>query len=409
MKLPKVSVIIPIYNAERHLRQCLDSIAGQTLREIEIICVDDGSTDTSLDILREYADKDDRFSIIRQQNQFAGMARNNGMRHAKGVYLAFFDADDFFEPDMLEKAYGQCEQDQADLCLWSADYYDTNTGLSTPFDYCLDRSLIPATIPFSARDIPDDIFQISAASPWNKLYRRSMVEKHQLLYPSTKRSEDTFFASMAMYHASRITIVDKPFVHYRQAHGGNQQSGTDLTPLDWYHVMLQLKEALQRTGGFDSVHASYLKLLIGNGYYYMSLMRSWEGFQISHEHLSRELRPEYTRLQNGLNQLPTWFSGMLRQLSTTSLPEYLFHEWKQQKAVCDTLHKQITQHEQSLQKLQQENAFLQVLAMQTMRRQYRKYRLLSHCTFGTMRLRYRRKKNELKAKLSSQLIRHQSL
>lgn len=409
MILPKVSVIIPIYNAERHLRQCLDSIAGQTLRDIEIICVDDGSTDTSLDILKEYADQDDRFSIIRQQNQFAGMARNNGMRHAKGMYLAFFDADDFFELDMLEKTYDQCEQDQADLCLWSADYYDTNTGLSTPFDYCLDRSLIPATIPFSVRDIPDDIFQISAASPWNKLYRRSMVEKHQLLYPSTKRSEDTFFASMAMYHASKITIVDKPFVHYRQAHGGNQQSGTDLTPLDCYHVMLQLKEELQNNGGFEFVYVSYLKLLIGNGHYYMFLMRSWEGFQSVYANLARELQYEQTRRPNRADKLPKWYADIFRHLTTTSQPEYLLHELKQQTAACVALNNQIAQHVQALQALQQENTILQKLLRKSMRRQYRKYRLLSHCTFGAMRRRYRRKKAELKAKLSSLPTLHQSL
>ncbi|SEH98465.1 glycosyltransferase family 2 protein [Akkermansia glycaniphila] len=404
MIFPKVSVIIPIYNAERHLRQCLDSIVEQTLHNIEIICVDDGSTDTSLDILREYADKDDRFFIIRQQNQFAGMARNNGMQHAKGTYLAFFDADDFFEPDMLEKAYDQCEQDQADLCLWSADYYDTNTGLSTPFDYCLDRALIPPTLPFSVQDMPDCIFQISAPTPWNKLYRRSMLEKHQLLYPSTKRSEDTFFASMAMYHASRITIVDKPFVHYRQAHGGNQQSGTDLTPLDWYHVMLQLKEALQSKGGFDFVYDSYLKLLIGNGHYYMFLMRSWEGFQSVYANLSRELQHEQTRRPNRAYALPKWYADIFRHLTTTSQSEYLLHELKQQTAACDALNNQIAQHVQALQTLKQENIVLQTLLRNSIRRQYRKYRLLSHCTFGAMRRRYRRKKTELKAKLASQSL-----
>ena len=113
----KVSVIIPVYNVEPYLKQCMDSVVGQTLKDIEIICVDDGSTDGSLDILREYAAEDNRIQIIEQKNAGAGAARNNGMRHATGKYLSFLDSDDFFEPRMLEKAYDLAEKDQADLSL----------------------------------------------------------------------------------------------------------------------------------------------------------------------------------------------------------------------------------------------------------------------------------------------------
>ena len=86
----KVSVIIPVYNVEPYLKQCMDSVVGQTLKDIEIICVDDGSTDNSLDILREYAAEDSRIQIIEQKNAGAGAARNNGMRYATGKYLSFF-------------------------------------------------------------------------------------------------------------------------------------------------------------------------------------------------------------------------------------------------------------------------------------------------------------------------------
>ena len=117
----KVSVIIPVYNVEPYLKQCMDSVVGQTLKEIEIICVDDGSTDGSLDILREYAAEDNRIQIIEQKNAGAGAARNNGMRHATGKYLSFLDSDDFFEPRMLEKAYDLAEKDQADFVAYKSD------------------------------------------------------------------------------------------------------------------------------------------------------------------------------------------------------------------------------------------------------------------------------------------------
>ena len=112
----KVSVIIPVYNAEEHLEQCLDSILCQTLKEIEIICVDDGSKDSSPAILAEYAKKDNRVRVIRQENGGAGKARNTGLSAAKGKYLSFLDADDFSQPEMLEKAFNNQEGSGSLVC-----------------------------------------------------------------------------------------------------------------------------------------------------------------------------------------------------------------------------------------------------------------------------------------------------
>ena len=93
--MPKISVIIPVYNVEKYLRECLDSLLNQTFKDIEIICVNDGSTDGSLNILNEYASKDSRFIIINQNNQGLSAARNNGLNVAKGDYVAFLDSDDY--------------------------------------------------------------------------------------------------------------------------------------------------------------------------------------------------------------------------------------------------------------------------------------------------------------------------
>ena len=98
---PKVSVIIPVYNVEKYLGPCLDSILGQTLNNIEVICVDDGSTDRSLDILREYEKRDARVKVLTQPNTNAGAARNKGIQQARGEYLSFLDSDDHFDPTML--------------------------------------------------------------------------------------------------------------------------------------------------------------------------------------------------------------------------------------------------------------------------------------------------------------------
>ena len=119
----KISVIIPVYNGETYLAQCLDSIIGQTLKEIEIICVNDGSKDRTQQILEKYAEKDSRIQIISQENGGAGAARNAGLRIARGEYLSILDGDDFFEPDMLEKAYKKAKESRQSF--WCLDQINT--------------------------------------------------------------------------------------------------------------------------------------------------------------------------------------------------------------------------------------------------------------------------------------------
>lgn len=120
----KVSVIVPVYNVEKYLKEAMDCIINQTLKEIEIICVDDGSTDSSLDILNKYADKDNRIIILEQENQGAGVARNTGLDIARGEYLSFLDPDDFFELTLLEEFYEKAISCDADIVVCGLNTYD---------------------------------------------------------------------------------------------------------------------------------------------------------------------------------------------------------------------------------------------------------------------------------------------
>ena len=124
----KVSVIMPIYNAHDFLAIAIDSVLAQTLKEIELICVDDGSTDTSLDMLKIYQKMDNRIRIITETNAGPGHARNNGLRRARGKYVAFLDADDFFEPTMIEKLYTLAEENDLDIAITKYDIYDNRKG-----------------------------------------------------------------------------------------------------------------------------------------------------------------------------------------------------------------------------------------------------------------------------------------
>ena len=124
----KVSVIIPVYNVQDYLRECLDSILNQTLKELELICVDDGSTDKSLEILREYEKKDNRVIVLTQHNKGAGAARNKGLEIARGEYLSFLDSDDFFATGMLEESYRKCKKENAEVCVYQVVRYNDVTG-----------------------------------------------------------------------------------------------------------------------------------------------------------------------------------------------------------------------------------------------------------------------------------------
>ena len=135
----KLSVVVPVYNVEKYLKQCLDSIVNQTFTDFELILVDDGSTDGSLAIEEEYANADKRIQLIRKPHSNAGDARNIGLDAAKGKYITFLDSDDYFELNLLELKYNEAEVTQADVCACDADLYHEDTGKYEKVDYILEK------------------------------------------------------------------------------------------------------------------------------------------------------------------------------------------------------------------------------------------------------------------------------
>ena len=255
---PKVSVIIPVYNTAEFLRQCLDSIVNQTLQDIEIICVDDGSTDASLDILHEYASNDSRITILTQQNKGGGAARNAGIQIAHGEYLAFFDSDDFFDLRLLEKVTRKGDATNADIVMFGAKHYNNQTHEFSPMDYILNKKCLPNKDPFSPLDIPDCIFQLTTASPWSKLFRRSFSEKNGLKFQELHNTNDVFYVTAAFSVAQRISWVNKTFVSYRVGLKSNTQSKKDAYPLDFYRAFLAWRAFLVKQNLYSKFEKSFL-------------------------------------------------------------------------------------------------------------------------------------------------------
>ena len=216
---PLVSVIVPVYNAERYLRRTLDSICNQTLRDIEIILVDDGSTDSSLSILEEYADRDSRITILQQKNQYAGVARNNGMKIAKGKYYSFLDADDLFEPSMLEKMVNRAEETQADMVLIKADTFQEE-GKFAPMSYQL-KGLYPEGLDKRAFNVAKEMPQLLVAFQpwaWDKLFRADYIRMWNFQFSDTHRVNDSLFVCPATAAARIVSIIDdETLAHYRRS------------------------------------------------------------------------------------------------------------------------------------------------------------------------------------------------
>lgn len=216
-----VSVIMPAYNAGRYLCACLDSVLQQSLRNIEVICVDDKSTDDSLAILQTYARLDQRIILLESSsntNQGSGFARNRGLDIARGEYLSFLDADDVFNLDMLERAYCYAKTQDADIVMF--DFNDITPNGKIDFD---DRgkNSHPQNLNLAEQKIT---FNITNPSCWNKLYRRNLINRNKLRFQELTTCNDIGFSWTALACANRIFYLNQTLVHYRRHHSTNISS-----------------------------------------------------------------------------------------------------------------------------------------------------------------------------------------
>lgn len=289
--MPKVSVIIPVYNVEPYLRECLDSVVNQTLQDIEIICIDDGSTDGSLAILKEYKKKDNRVKLIQQKNLYAGVARNNGMSIASGEYYVFLDSDDFFELDLIEKQYNQCKRYDADISLCGADKYDIKSKEFYATPWLLKMKSVPNKLPFNREMIGDNIFQLTTPSPWTKMFSAKFVKKHNLEFQNIQRANDAFFVLTALNLAERITVVDKVLVHYRVGMVTNLQANNIASPLDFCYALSAVKERLIREKIYSQVKRGFINDAMGQCEYNLRTLKGKEntGFVT----LANEIKNKY--------------------------------------------------------------------------------------------------------------------
>lgn len=214
-KNPAISIVMPIYNAEKYLKQAIDSLINQDFHNFELICVNDGSKDSSLSILEDYAKQDNRITIINKANTGAGDSRNIGIKQAKGKYLLVLDADDFFEKNMLSLAYQKAEKTQADMVVYRYYFYDNQKNTAKAQKYSWPKISSIKSGVFSKQDFPKQIFNIFSNAPFFKLYKRDFIVNNQIKFDNLKCCNDMTFSLWSIYLAKKIALLDLPLVYYR--------------------------------------------------------------------------------------------------------------------------------------------------------------------------------------------------
>ena len=271
----KISVIMPIYNAGEYLRTALDSVLGQTVSEIELICIDDGSTDDSLRIIREYQEKDRRIRIVTENNAGPSVARNKGIVRARGEFMIFLDADDFYECNLLETLYNMANEKNLDIAVSAFDIYNNKKERAFPSTPEPHGDIFAHGAVVSKSEYPDYILGSTSGYVWNKLFRTSFIREKELSFaPELYVFEDVHFVSCAVSMASRIAKADKILIHHRVY---SDQSRAKLFRKYFAQVPVvyfKVKEFLMQHGNYVPLVRSFLNLSSGRCYKIYNLLWS---------------------------------------------------------------------------------------------------------------------------------------
>lgn len=272
--LPDVSVIIPVYNTEKYLHQTLSSVCNQTLENIEIICVDDGSKDNSLKILKKYASKDNRIKVLHQENQGAAVARNLGLQHARGRYLSILDSDDYFNKTMLETAFVSACLRDADIVVFRADQKHDKTNKIVKTPWTAKSSQLPAKNIFTINDVKSNVFQAIQGWTWDKLFKKSFVDELGISFQEQQIYNDMLFTFSAYISAKRITFVDITLIHQRKRGGGSLSDNGSSRWTCLKSALLGLREYLYKTETYNTFEQDFINYVIRMVLYQISISTS---------------------------------------------------------------------------------------------------------------------------------------
>ena len=203
-----LSIIVPVFNVEKYLERCLESIANQTLKSIEVIIINDGSTDRSLVICEEFGRRHDNFHIYSKINEGQGIARNYGLHLATGEFICYVDSDDWIEPAMCEEVVNVLKTTNADFANYGADFISSNGNVVKSIGNFAVDQLVSRDI-FLCALVDKHVLSVA----WNKIYRRKLILENHIEFPSIRINEDLFYSRAIAFHATKTVFVSKIYYH----------------------------------------------------------------------------------------------------------------------------------------------------------------------------------------------------
>ena len=295
--MPEISVIVPVYNVENYLKECLDSLVNQSFTDIEIICVDDGATDKSPDILKEYADKDERIKIISQKNQGLAASRNNGLKEACGKYIYFLDSDDYIDLKALEKLHNNAVLNKSEIVLFKFQTFDNNRNIhKRGVEFRIDDEFGDIdynNFTFSYKNAKRHVLN-SAFSACLKLYRKDFIDSIEGFdFPVGLNFEDIPTHVKVMLNASRISFVPEFLYYYRS----NPDSILNSTAngFDMFEIISLVENYLKGNGYYDELENEFIFFKIAQILVYMISTKSEDYFNKAKEEFQKtQIRDEKT-------------------------------------------------------------------------------------------------------------------
>lgn len=272
MSRPKVSIILPVYNVAPYLRQSLDSIIAQTLTDLEIICVDDGSTDDSGKILDEYQAKDKRIKVLHKKNAGTGAARNDGLRMATGECIGFVDPDDWILPNMYERLYNILQEKNLDIVMFTPDVYNDKTKKHEGFLYFQDSNF-PSFLDnkiFNKDDISPFSYPMCV---WNKLYTKKLFDDNNIDFAEGLDFEDHKCIFKTLFTAKRIYFIREKLYVYRHSREGSILSDNDTRMFDHIKIYDVVENVLKETGNWEKFRLDFLRYKVHNILYYYTMIK----------------------------------------------------------------------------------------------------------------------------------------
>ena len=274
----EISVILPVYNSETYLKECLDSLVNQTFKDIEILCINDGSSDNSLQILKEYEKEDNRIILINQENMGVAKTRNNALKMVTGKYVYFMDSDDYLDSNAFKKLHSNITANESEICILKAIFVNGGEKYKFPaFD--LDKEFSGVNFnkfTFTYKDIKSHILN-DLFAPWLKLYSREfLLGNHDFTFPEIKSYSDAPFHVKTLLNAEKISFVPEYLYYYRENDDSLVHSSSNT--INFFTLSDIIKDYLIKNNFFDEFEKEFDAFQTVKLVYYMGFSDSDEYF-----------------------------------------------------------------------------------------------------------------------------------